>query len=277
MPSNVDAETVRGFGEEWSHYDQSNLTEHELRLIFNSYFGNFPWEFLPPEPEGIDVGCGSGRWARCVAPRVAKLHCVDASEAALNVARRNLKEYPNCEFWLRSVDELPMADHSLDFGYSLGVLHHVPDTQAGIKACVEKLKPGAPFLLYLYYAFDNRPPWFQMLWRLSDSLRRIISSLPFGGRKFLAMLIAALVYWPVARSAAVLDYLGYSVSWLPLSIYRHNSFYVMKTDALDRFGTRLEHRFTARQIQTMMEDAGLERIVFAPEAPYWCAVGFKKG
>jgi hypothetical protein len=50
----------------------------------------------------------------------------------------------------------------------------------------------------------------------------------------------------------------------------------MRTDALDRFGTRLERRFTADQIKDMMEKAGLNRIKFSDSAPYWCAVGYKK-
>ena len=49
----------------------------------------------------------------------------------------------------------------MDFGYSLGVLHHLEDTQAGMAACVRKLKPGAPFLVYIYYALENRPIWFR--------------------------------------------------------------------------------------------------------------------
>ena len=49
----------------------------------------------------------------------------------------------------------------------------------------------------------------------------------------------------------------------------------MRTDAFDRFGTRLEHRFTANQIEKMMAEAGLDRIVFSDSPPYWCAVGYK--
>jgi hypothetical protein len=49
----------------------------------------------------------------------------------------------------------------------------------------------------------------------------------------------------------------------------------MRTDALDRFGTRLEKRFTTKQIRDMMERAGLEDIVFSQTVPYWCAVGRK--
>jgi SAM-dependent methyltransferase len=85
------------------------------------------------------------------------LHCVDASEKALAVARRNLGNYVNCHFHQAAVDAIPLPPDSLDFCYSVGVLHHVPDTQAAIAACAALLKPGAPLLLYLLYSLDNRP------------------------------------------------------------------------------------------------------------------------
>jgi len=49
----------------------------------------------------------------------------------------------------------------------------------------------------------------------------------------------------------------------------------MQTDALDRFGTKLERRFTKKQIRTMMEDAGLANVEFSNNEPFWCAVGIK--
>jgi hypothetical protein len=66
------------------------------------------------------------------------------------------------------------------------------------------------------------------------------------------------------------------VAGIPLSAYRGQSFYTMRTDALDRFGTRLEQRFSREAIQGMMEEAGLHQIVFSDSVPYWCAVGRKK-
>lgn len=161
----------------------------------------------------------------------------------------------------------------MDFGYSLGVLHHIPDTQAALTACVAKLKPGAPFLLYLYYALDNKPLWFRAVWRLSDMLRRLISGMPHGLRYVCSQILAAVVYWPLARFAWLAEKLGAGVSNFPLSAYRHCSFYVMRTDALDRFGTSLEQRFSRAQIQAMMQAAGLRDISFREATPYWCAVG----
>ena len=276
MQVNIDHLTVKGFGEEWSKFDQSALSEKELRELFDQYFKIFPWQMLPEQAAGFDLGCGSGRWAKCVAPKVGLLHCIDASEAALVVAKRNLADVPNCEFHLASVDHLPLGDNSMDFGYALGVLHHVPDTAEGIRQCVKKLKPGAPFLLYLYYAFDNRPAWFRWLWCASDLIRKGISASPFAIRYLTTQAIAALLYYPLARFSLVLETLGFNVDAVPLSAYRRRSFYTMRTDAFDRFGTRLEQRFTAEEIRHMMESAGLRRVVFSDSSPCWCALGYKE-
>lgn len=276
MERNIDDLTVSGFGDEWSRFDQSNLNPSELHSMFKDYFHIFPWNALPDNAVGFDLGCGSGRWAKCVAPKVGRLHCIDASRDALAVAKLNLSQLANCEFHNVSVHDIPLANESMDFGYSLGVLHHVPDTVAGIQSCVDKLKKGAPFLVYLYYSFDNRPRWFRLIWRVSDFVRKFVSVTPHWLRYWLSQIIAAFVYFPLARLALLFEKLDLSVGSFPLSAYRRSSFYTMRTDALDRFGTRLEKRFSARQIREMMERAGLERIEFSNSVPYWCAVGYKK-
>jgi SAM-dependent methyltransferase len=270
---NYDSGVVEGFGAEWQRFNQGSMDETETLDLFNRYFGIFPWDALPPEAVGFDAGCGSGRWARLVAPRVGRLHCVDASADALRVAAGNVSGSGNCELHLATIDSMPLADGSLDFGYSLGVLHHIPDTASALGACVRKLKPGAPFLLYLYYAFDNRPVWFRAIWRVSDVARQILSRCPFRVRSFVCDLVAGAVYLPLARCARLAERLGASVEHVPLSTYRDQSFYVMRTDALDRFGTRLEKRFTRVEVVRMMEEAGLSDVRFSDTPPYWVAVG----
>ena len=64
---------------------------------------------------------------------------------------------------------------------------------------------------------------------------------------------------------------------MPLSTYRYRSFYSMRTDALDRFGTRLEQRFTRVEIEQMMRAAGLTDIRFSEEEPFWVACGRRAG
>ena len=276
--NNRHKKTVDGFGDEWERFDQSQLTDQEHQELFDRYFSIFPWDKLPKDPIGFDMGCGSGRWAKLLAPKVGTLHCIDPS-SALDVARRILADNRNCYFHEKGVGDEILPHGTQDFGVSLGVLHHVPDTEAGIKASVDMLKPGAPFLLYLYYALDNRSFWFRFLWKMSNFVRFFVSKLPHGLRYLVSQIIAITIYWPLARSAKIIEKFGASESsvvTLPLSFYRNLSFYTMRTDALDRFGTRLEQRFTKSDIKRMMEEGGLESIIFSENDPYWVAVGFRK-
>ncbi len=176
MKRNLDAPVVEGFGKEWTKFDQTALGEEEFGEALSAYFHIFPWHLLPRDPVGFDLGCGSGRWARGVAPRTKILHCIDPSADALAVARRNLANQPAARFHLASVDDIPLEDGSMDFGYSLGVLHHVPDTAAGLRSAAAKLKRGAPLLVYLYYAFDNRPAWYRLLHWMTEALRWVLSA-----------------------------------------------------------------------------------------------------
>ena len=77
-----------------------------------------------------------------MAPRVAKLICVDASPGAAAVAEEKLRPFNNCEVHVCTLEDSPVADNSLDFAYCLGVLHYVPDPQSALTAIARKLKPG---------------------------------------------------------------------------------------------------------------------------------------
>jgi SAM-dependent methyltransferase len=206
---------------------------------------------------------------------VGHLHCIDPS-GALEVAKRALEDRPNVSFHRASVDDEPLPANSQDFGYSIGVLHHVPDTAAAIRSCVVMLKPGAPFLVYLYYAFDNRSKIFKYTWRFSDLMRRVMCRMPARLKHRLTDALAFGVYYPLARMSLLFEWLGFSVAHMPLSYYRRHSFYTMRTDSRDRFGTPLERRFTRDEILTMMHAAKLRNVVFSDRAPYWCAVGIKE-
>lgn len=272
---NNDPKTVSSFGDEWARFDQKKLIGDEHAYLFDTYFHIFPWESLPDKAQGFDMGCGSGRWASLVAPKVEKLTCIDPSPEALNVAKKNLSHLTNTVFLNSGVSDGSLPANSQDFGYSLGVLHHIPDTASALKDCVEMLKPGAPFLIYLYYRFDNRPIWYSLIWKASDIMRYGISRMPAWMKSIVTDVIATFIYFPLARLALLGKRMGLNVDRWLLSSYRNTSFYTMRTDSRDRFGTPLEQRFTRSEIKDMMLAAGLDDIQFSNRFPFWVAVGKK--
>lgn len=273
--NNVDWEVVNDFGDEWEEFQFNKDNSDILLKAWQQYFNIFPWNDISKNSNGFDMGCGTGRWAQFVAPKVGKLSCIDPS-SAIEVAKKNLSHFDNIDYLKETSNDCSLANNSQDFGYCLGVLHHIPNTQNGIHDCAKKLKPGAPFLLYLYYNFEDRPLLFKLTWYLSDIIRKVICRFPSKLKKFVCNIIAILIYFPFAKFSKFLEKLSFNVSAIPLSDYRNKSLYIMQNDALDRFGTKLEQRFSKAEITTMLRNAGFERIIFSDTTPFWTCISYKK-
>jgi len=86
-----------------------------------------------------------------------------------------------------------------------------------------------------------------------------------------------LIYLPFAKTVCFLEKLRLDGSKIPLSVFRHLTFYSIKADVLDRFGARLEQRITKGQVQKMVETVGFRDIVFSNEVSYLYAIGMRAG
>lgn len=270
---NIDAGVVRSFGEEWKQFH--SFSEDEINRLGGMYFDILE-PHLTPEMHVLDVGCGTGRWSKYLAPKVASVTAVDPGEAVL-AADEVLGKLSNVRIAMASADDLPFPERSFDIVMSIGVLHHIPDTQQAMNDCVRMVKPGGYFYTYLYYNLENRGAAFRMIFALSNGLRRGISALPRGPKHAVCNLIAGVVYYPLARGGKWLRQIGLTriADRMPLRFYQDMSFYIMRNDALDRFGTSLEQRFSKEQVIRMMEQAGLRDIVISDKMPYWHATGIR--
>ena len=266
-------DVINDFGDEWGFFKQTN--KKELKRVFNQYFHIFPWDLINEKSTGFDMGCGSGRWAQFVASKVGTLNCIEPSKSAIKVAMENLKYHKNCEFKCSTISQTNLKDNSQDFGYCLGVLHHVENTLDDLKRCTSLLKKGSPFLLYLYYKFDNRPIWFKFIALTVNKFRQIISKFPFAIKLPICILIGILIYFPLAKLTWFLETINLNTKNIPLRDYKNKSIYYMLTDALDRFGTKLEKRYTKEEIIIMMKESNLEKISFSDREPFWVALGYK--
>ena len=272
---NIDLITVESFGEEWSKFD--NFDQEEIEKIGDEYFDIVSQEMLNKNSLVLDIGCGSGRWDMYLADKVNFIEAIDPSNAVL-IAAKMLKEKENIRITHASVSNIPFKDESFDFVMSLGVLHHIPDTPQAVIDAVKKIKKGGCFLIYLYYNLDNRTFLYKTLFFLSNIFRRLISKLPKRPKKILCDIIAFTIYLPLIALAKFIKFVFPKNNWykkFPLSYYVGKSLKVIRNESLDRFGTPLEQRFSKIEIKKMLENAGLNNIVFSEKTPYWHAVGKK--
>lgn len=275
--SNIDKSTVDSFGKEWEAFHEFNT--RDLQRLGDSYFDIVSDEMINnTSTVAADFGCGSGRWTKYIAPRVKTIAAIDPSDAIF-AADELLAGVDNAELCKASISNLPFDDNYFDFGFSLGVLHHIPDTNQAMKDCVKKIKPGGYFLVYLYYDFEDRGFLFKTLYRISNAIRKPISRMSPKSKKFVCDILAVLFYMPFVLLSRLLRFFGVSKkirAKIPLHGYESTTFYIIRNDSLDRFGTPLEQRFSKAQITTMMTESGLTDIIFGKEIPYWHAIGRKK-
>lgn len=272
---NIDMKTVDSFGEEWQAFH--GFDEKEIQKLGDEYFDVITPQMLNPSTSVLEVGCGSGRFLQYLSSKAGFLVGADPS-GAIYAADNLLGPKENVMLVKASANDLPFADESFDFVYSIGVLHHIPDTGKAMQACVDKVKKGGYFFTYLYYDLDNRGFLFRSVFNLSTLLRRAVSKLSPAPKKIVCDVMAVALYMPFVGFSRFLKTLGVKEkirSKIPLYGYENKSFYIIRNDSLDRFGTPLEQRFTKRQIQEMMENCGLTEIVFSNNIPYWHAVGKK--
>lgn len=272
---NIDTKVVNEFGAEWLKFHEHD--DDLVRKGGEEYFDILTEQMINSNTYVLDIGCGTGRWTKYLAPKVNFIEAVDPSDAIF-AADKLLENISNVRLSKASIETLPFADEAFDFVMSIGVLHHIPDTPKALKDCVKKVKKGGYFFVYLYYNLDNRGPLYKSLFHLSNIFRVIISKLPGGLKHFVCDLLALIFYMPFVLIGRLVNWFGFNklAKRMPLHGYQNRSFFMIRNDALDRFGTRLEQRFSKKQILEMMKAAGLTDIVISDGIPFYHAVG-KKG
>jgi SAM-dependent methyltransferase len=280
MESNHDGKVIRDFGNEWARY--SWLNEMQLEKLRNQFIAyTYPIQNLLNERSKLviaDFGAGSGRWSYFFLPFSKKLYVLEPAKKAFEILEKRFPESTSLVLLNETITSNSIPENSLDLAVVLGVLHHLPSTEKALNSISEKLKTRGTVLGYIYYSLDNRPMYYKFIWRITDLLRKTIANLPEKLKFTVCEMIALFVYLPLARISLVLSKMKVNIKHWPLSHYSNLTFEVMKNDALDRFGTRLEHRFSKEEIIKMLIAANFDKttIVFSPNEPYWTFSAKKK-
>jgi SAM-dependent methyltransferase/uncharacterized protein YbaR (Trm112 family) len=258
--------TAESFAYEWEKF---GTARDEWRLNFMEYMQ----PLRPGDFDGmlvLDVGTGSGRHSREAVRLGAAVIAVDAGDA-IDVARANLP--PEALTIQADAERLPLAERSFDIVMSIGVLHHLPDTERALAGLVRYAKPGGRVHIYLYW----QPPvaWHRWVLRGVTAARRVTVKLPHRMLHALCYPLAALLWLFVVlpsrglRASATTRGL---LRYLPLRTYLNYPFGVLVNDQFDRFSAPLERRFTKPEVEAMMRRAGLRDVVVTPNYG-WVADG----
>lgn len=142
--------TARNFGEQWLVFDHVSR-HHEQQ--FRDWIAPVTPDFVRGKTV-IEAGCGKGRHTRSIAEWGARdVIGVDLSEA-VDAAFQNTRDLENAHIIQADIYRLPLRP-VFDYGFSVGVLHHLPDPRAGFGALVKSLKPGGAVSAWIYGRENN--------------------------------------------------------------------------------------------------------------------------
>ncbi|MEO8111158.1 MAG: class I SAM-dependent methyltransferase [Ginsengibacter sp.] len=272
--NNIDPLVVQDFGNEWLKFQ--NYSTEEIKSWAISYFDILDDSIVNKNTYALDIGCGTGRWTKYLSERAGFIEAVDPSNAVL-AADYLLGEIKNVRIAKASVETIPFDDETFDFVMSIGVLHHIPDTQMALTDCVKKVKKGGYFYVYLYHNLENRGLLFKSVFYVSEGIRKVVSKFPPALKRYSCDLLAVTTYMPFVATGRFLNFMGLKKlsNKLPLRDYQNKSFFIIRNDALDKYGTTLEQRFSKEQVIALMKNSGLDNIKVSPQSPYYHAVGQK--
>jgi SAM-dependent methyltransferase len=270
---NIDQGVIDSFGHEWATFDYGGTeTAEALNAQFDAYCAPIDLSHFDPKNSiAADFGAGSGRWAARLLPYFSLVYALEPSDGASKVLQNKFSDVSKIKVLQETVGVNSIPLESLDLAMSLGVLHHIPDTGRAIKDVSLRIKPGGIFLCYLYYNLENKPSFYKLIFKVVNAVRQIISLLPQRIKRIVCSSIAAIIYWPLARFSKLMNKIGMNTSNIPLHHYANMPFVMLANDALDRFGTSLEQRFSKSEITEMLALAGFDMstLRFSELEPFW--------
>ena len=97
----------------------------------------------------LDAGIGAGRFAEIVSRWGGEVIGFDLS-FAVEAAYKNIGKRPNVHIVQADIFKPPFKKEAFDHMYSIGVLHHTPDTRKAFDSLVPFLKKEGAFAVFVY-------------------------------------------------------------------------------------------------------------------------------
>lgn len=203
--------TAKAFGYEWNTYkttsdDEDALTFYWLTGADPCLYEKIPatdvFTYYPTKEETdqissaqlvgkrvLEVGCGMGKYLKVVSEVADEVIGLDLSHS-LQRARREIGDRPNVHLVQGDILTPPLRRKTMDFVYSVGVLHHTPDCHRAFLRCASLVAPGGALAVWLYPA-DPTPGRYaaRVHWLQDDVLRPITCRMP---PRMLRLLCAGL-------------------------------------------------------------------------------------
>ena len=198
----------------------------------------------------LDAGVGAGRYAEVMARWGAEVVGVDLTRA-VDAAAANLRGATTAHLVQADIFALPFRDETFDIAYSIGVLHHTPDTGAAFAHVASTVKKGGYLAVYVYQAAG-------LARHVSDAFRLVSTRLP---RPLVSCLSTAAVPLYFLHRVPVIGRVSQTL--LPTNV--HPNWRWRWLDTFDWYTPRYQWKHRYPEVIRWFREAGFTDLYVADE------------
>ena len=200
-------QTIKDFGKQWIKYHDNEGYYGSIELFSDILSPHLK----PNEIEGCrvaEIGSGTGRIVNMLLDAGAKhVFAIEPSDA-FEVLCHNIRQREKVTCLKITGDQMP-AYENLDYIFSIGVLHHIPDPSPVVEAAFKALRSGGHFVVWLYGKEGNG-----LYLALVKPLRVLTKRLPH----FMLASLVELIHWPLVLYIKLCHYLPLPLRGYMLSV-----------------------------------------------------------
>ncbi len=288
----VHALTARAFGYEWNTYKTTSREEDIMtffwltgvdpslyqKLSITDVFSFYPAQkdiqlIDPSKLNGaivLDIGCGMGKYLKIVSEHAKLAIGLDLSDALIR-ARQALKGRGNVHLVQGNILAPPLREQSIDFVYSVGVLHHTPNTHDAFVRSASLVRPGGSFAVWLYPKDPTPGAYAEWVhWLQDEVIRPVTCRMP---PPLLRVLCAFLGRLTFARDCAAARYqktgsrLAYRIAMYigAVAVGQHRDPEIAAFLNFDWYSPQYRSYHTEEEVAGWYREAGFESPLILPQ------------
>lgn len=262
------AKTIDDFGEQWASY-KDNPGFYGSKDLLPDLFG----PLLPVEQilgaHVAEIGSGSGRIVNMLLDAgVGHVTAIEPAEGAFKTLLENTRERSDKVTYIEEPGEAIAKTAELDYVFSIGVIHHIPDPRPVMSAAYQSLKNGGEMLVWLYGHEGN-----ELYLRAALPLRRVTKHLPHP--------ILVLLTWILAFFLDIYIALCRFIP-LPMHAYMRGVLArwtrsVRRMTIYDQLNPAYAKYYFQKEAESLLADAGFTNVrSFHRHGYSWSVIGTKK-
>ena len=263
---NISDSTIQDFGIQWNAF-----TRIDSWSISDELFTSIAPPFVTRDDiQGkkiAEIGSGSGNMTlQLLAAAPKKLIAVEPSKA-MQVLKNNTSDYSDHIYYINDTGENLPNNLDLDWIFSIGVIHHIPDPCPTIKAAYNALRSGGKILLWLYGKEGNK-----LYLSIMEPIRLLTKKMSHKKLNLLTYLLLPLTYMYINLC---------KVFPLPLASYAKNILSQMPAHGIrlviyDQLNPHYAKYYTKIEAEALLQEAGFIEIKLHQRLGYsWTLYGRK--